>query len=357
MVYIIERLKGNEDFKEMSDALWWMVVTMTTVGYGDITPVTHFGRAIALLVMISGIGLTALFTAIVASYFVEKRILEGKGMEDIKYKKHIIVCGWNPRAMDIVEKILAQDSKKSPLVLINDLSEEHVSNILKSFEDLQVKYVRGDYVHEGVLGRANIAEAGVVVLLLDTHGRKLETRLDDRTVLAAFTIRDLNHQVRLCAEVENEDSIPHLRRAGVDAVVALGDHNDFLLANAAINPGVTMAVQEILTYDRGHLLQQRHFPESLIDQNFGEALLYFRKHEGSLLIGISREEEEGMGLEDILEGDMSAIDRFIKKKFEGLEQTYFTRRKRLIVDINPSDDYIIRSDDTALVIKHEEKSS
>ncbi len=357
-VYLVEHVGGNiKNFSSMGDALWWAIVTMTTVGYGDITPITPLGRALALLVMASGIGLTALFTATVASYLVEKKILEGRGMEDIKFKRHIIICGWNSRAMNIVEKIAENKSKSPPLVLINELPEEHIANVLRTIKGVQVKYVRGDFVHEGVLQRANVADADVVLLLMDTYHSRPETRPDDRTVLAAFTVRDLNPKIRLCAEVENPESIPHLKRAGVETVVSLGGYNDFLLTNAAVAPGVTLAVQEILSFERGQSLQQQPFPHSLVEKSFKEASSHFRNQGGGLLVGVAREEQEGMNLDDILSGDMSAIDRYIKKKFKGLEQTYFTKRNRLIVNINPPDDYVIKQNDTALVIAQEEQPS
>lgn len=356
-VYIIEHLGGNKLFFDIGDAFWWAIVTMFTVGYGDITPVTPVGRFFSLFVMISGISLTALLTAAIASYFVEKRILEGKGMEDVKFKKHIVICGWNSRAMNIVERLISSDQNIPPIVFINELPEEHIVNILEACKGTQAKYVKGDYVHEGVLKRANVRDADSVILLIDTHGGKPGTRPDDRNVMASYAIKGLNSKIRLCAEIEHPESVSLLKRAGVDMLAPLGGFNDFILANAATSPGVTLAVQEILTFEHSNLLKQRSFPSSLVDKNFSEAISYFRATEGGLLIGVAREEEEGMSLDDILSGDMSAIDRFIKKKFEGLEKDYFTISKKLIVNINPPDDYTIRHNDMALVITREEKAS
>lgn len=348
--YFVEKLDS------FGDAMWWAVVTMATVGYGDIAPKTPLGRFIAFFVILGGISLTTIFTAQIASYFVEKRIMEGRGMEDVTLKKHVVICGWNSRAMSLVEKLIKTDASPPPLVFINELSEEHVANILKTCKGVQAKYVRGDYIHEGVLNRANVRHAEIVILLLDTHGVQPGTRLDDRTVLASYTVKGINPEVRICAEVEHHDSLPHLKRAGVDMTILLGGSNDFLLANAATTPGVTIALQEILAGEHKTLLQQKSFPPSLIDKSFAEALIHFRNQGGCLLIGLVKEEQEGMDLGDILSGDMSAIDMFIKKKFEGMEKAYFSKSKRTGVDINPPDDYVIKNTDKALVITREEKS-
>lgn len=56
------------------DALWWCIVTVTTVGYGDLVPKTGFGRVIASLVMISGIGFLGVFTGTISTYFLNRRL-------------------------------------------------------------------------------------------------------------------------------------------------------------------------------------------------------------------------------------------------------------------------------------------
>jgi voltage-gated potassium channel len=61
----------NSNIKTPSDALWWAVTTITTVGYGDRYPVTTLGRMVAILLMIAGVGLFATFTAYVSSFFME----------------------------------------------------------------------------------------------------------------------------------------------------------------------------------------------------------------------------------------------------------------------------------------------
>lgn len=350
---LFEKISGNSMYQTIGDGLWWAVVTMTTVGYGDKTPVTGLGRVLAVVIMFSGISFTALFTALVASYFVEKRIREGRGMEQIKWKQHIVMCGWNSHAMKIVNKLTENGEKSKPLVLVNDLPEEHIANILEAVKNADVKHVRGDFVHEGVLQRANVSEADIVIILADKHTSKPESRPDDRTTLACFTARSLNRHARICAEVESEENIAHLKRANVDTIIYTEAYNPFLIANAAIQPGVTAAVQDLLSWEFGHSIQQKKIPSQFIEKRYLELFNHFKEKEKDLLIGVVSEEEEGMGLDDILSGDMSAIDRFIKKKFEGMEDVYFTKRKRMHVKLNPSDNYIIRPTDKALVIAKE----
>jgi len=70
-IYIVEPA-SNPAIQSLEDALWWAVVTATTVGYGDVSPVTLEGRLVAVVLMITGIGVIGIFTATVASLFFEQ---------------------------------------------------------------------------------------------------------------------------------------------------------------------------------------------------------------------------------------------------------------------------------------------
>jgi voltage-gated potassium channel len=69
--YLFEQ-GSNRSIGSYGDALWWAIVTATTVGYGDVSPVTVEGRIIAVLLMLTGIGVIGIFTATVASFFFEQ---------------------------------------------------------------------------------------------------------------------------------------------------------------------------------------------------------------------------------------------------------------------------------------------
>jgi len=67
----VEAIVDTKDFSSTWDGIWWAVVTVTTVGYGDVTPKTVEGRIVAIVVMFVGIGFLSVLTATIASFFVK----------------------------------------------------------------------------------------------------------------------------------------------------------------------------------------------------------------------------------------------------------------------------------------------
>jgi voltage-gated potassium channel len=126
-VHYFEHLRQEANITSVWDAIWWSIVTMGTVGYGDKYPVSIGGRLVGILVILSGVGLMSLFTATIASLFVEKKIKEGKGLDTFKEKDHIVLCGWNQHTEELLNGLLRQGfAGEKPLVLINELSPDEL---------------------------------------------------------------------------------------------------------------------------------------------------------------------------------------------------------------------------------------
>ena len=81
-MYLVERDVQPEDFGSIPSAMWWASVTLTTVGYGDVTPITALGRVIGVVIMILGIGLVALPAGMLAGRFSEELHTAGKNTGD-----------------------------------------------------------------------------------------------------------------------------------------------------------------------------------------------------------------------------------------------------------------------------------
>jgi voltage-gated potassium channel len=348
-LYLLER-NVNTTVDSLGDALYWAVISMTTTGYGDIIPSTPGGRVVAVIVVLSGLVLLSIVTATVASVFVEKKIREGKGLETITSKDHVVLCGWNRNAEEAVESLFrSMPAQNLLLVLVNELSEEEVESVKYKFRGHELRFLRGDFTREDVLGRANIAHARSAILLADTSGQHSLEKADERTILGTLAIKSMAPEVKTCAELLNPENKEHLRRANVDEIIVRGEHIGNLLAGASISPGLPRVISSLLSPEEENNLWKVPIPPRFIGKPVAELADYFKKEHQALLIALLTE-HKGLALENILTDDYSAIDQFIKRKFEEAGPDYFSKKERITATLNPADDILLTEDDSAVVI-------
>jgi voltage-gated potassium channel len=340
----------NKGVANFFDAIYWALISMTTTGYGDITPTTVAGRVVAIVVVLSGVLLFSMVTATVASVFVEKKIREGKGLETVKSKDHIVLCGWNTNAEEFIEGLLRSMAvKKLPLVLVNELSEDEVESLKYKYRDQDFRFLRGDFTREDVLARANIIQARSAILLADTSGQRSLEKADERTILATLGIKSMAKEVKTCAELLNPENKQHLMRANVDEIVLRGENIGSLLAGATVSPGIPRVISSLLSPDEENNLWKVEIPEAFVGKPVSDLSAYLKEKSRALLIALLSE-QKGLILDDILTDDLSAIDQFIKRKFEEAEKDLPGKKDRVLVILNPPDDTILTREHSAVVI-------
>ena len=198
MVYATEA--HHDNINAFWDAVWYTVVTMTTVGYGDIVPTSVFGRIAGMFVMLAGISVISLLTATISSIFVEQRILENRGLRQIKLKGHTIICGWNQRIQNLLEALNSTpQERRAGVVLVNEMPPERMDEVLSDYPNLNIKYVYGDYTKEPTLSRANVKEASAAIILPDISQSGVPR--DDRTLPAALTVKSLRRDIKVYAHI------------------------------------------------------------------------------------------------------------------------------------------------------------
>lgn len=121
LMYNLESRAENTQMKTLLDALWWCIATVTTVGYGDVVPVTSLGRIMAIIYMFFGITLIAVLLAVISNNFYRKRIDKqesGKKEQETNYLRNLIM----KRLSDI-------ELKQSECIeLVNQLSSSMENN-------------------------------------------------------------------------------------------------------------------------------------------------------------------------------------------------------------------------------------
>lgn len=341
--------KSNGQFQNLGSGLWWAMVTVCTVGYGDIVPQTVFGRVLATVVMLSGVVLLSVFTAAVSTTVITKRLKEGKGLTKLRFKNHIALLGWNPAGLDIIRAIRDDMIRENrSLVLINQMNPDQSEAIINRYQDLQIKFVSGDYTDEAVLIRANIGAAHAAIILPD-ESNPARPKSDERTILATLSVKAIESKVKVIAHILDPQNEPHMRRANADRVVVSDRYSGYLIGAHVISPGIPEMLDVLISGQSGVRLGRRKIAHHLLGKNFAVVSEYFLRQENAILLGFIKE-EAGFKLDDILATDYSAIDRFIREKLASAGKG-LSKRDRLEVILQPPADYIIVEKDIAIVLE------
>ncbi len=306
--------KQSHSINNFFDALWWALVTITTVGYGDIVPTTFWGRIIGVIFILLGFTLFSIFTAFISSSFIDSRIKERKGLSKMKEKNHILICGWNKSLNQILDHITKEKVRKPPtIVLVNELDEDSISTILNNYPSLQIRFVKGDYTNQEVLNRANVAFAKNIILLYD-RSKPNSSPSDERTIIATHNIIYLKLKGKITLQLKDKKYLPNVRRDRIQNVVIFDEVGGNMLANSTFNPAVPDFIQEILKFKDGIGFKEIDIPTDFINKTFAELALYFKEKDKYIVLGIVSEQIEFSITKDHSD-DSSSIDQFINHQF------------------------------------------
>ena len=263
-----------------ADGLWWSIVTLTTVGFGDIFPVTLGGRLIGIVLMFLGIGVLGMFTATIAGVFVEKRMMKDRGMDSYDGKGHIILCGWNGRMKEILADLRADArSADKDIVLVADIDAKPVV-------DEQLHFVRGD-VTEEYLTRAGIGAAATVVIVGD---RSLDySARDAKAVLSTLTVKGLNPGVYCIVELATEANFRHCERARADEIVVGAELCSRVMSTATLDHGISRVLRELLSAQEGQDLVTEPVPSALAGRPFIEVFSTLKREQDMIAVAIQRD--------------------------------------------------------------------
>jgi len=337
---------GNE-IKNYFDAIWWALVTITTVGYGDIYPITFWGRIIGIIFILLGFIAFSAFTAYIAGYLIDKRIKERKGLSNIKDRNHLIICGWNNSASNTLDHLHKQLAN-FPVVLVNDHTEEFFSTLQNSYPDLDLRFIKGDFSNRDIMFKANFIEAKHIILLFDESTPNI-TPSDERTVIAAQFITYEKYEGILSVQLKNRKYLPNLQKDKIRNIIIFDELGGKLLASSTLHPSIPDFIGKILKPEDNEGLHEIAIPVAFIGKEYSELFEAVLAKQKKIPLGIVSLKPE-FSIHSILSDDSAGIDTFIKQQFNLSDKKFSTGKTTNIVKIKPDDDYIIQSNDRLIVL-------
>src|SRR5688572_10530396 len=236
----------NEDGISLLDCFYYTVVSLSTTGYGDITPASESARLINVLVVTPA---RVFFLIILVGTTLE--VLTRQYRNTIRLanwrrqlKNHVIVCGYGTKGRSAVRAMIDDGTNPKQIVVV-----EHDRTAARRASADGLVVVEGSATRSEVLVEANVRDAQAVIIAAHT---------DESAVLVALTVRQLTAgKVRVIAAVREDENAPLLKQSGAHHVVVSSANAGRLLGISTSAPPLIDMVEELLSPGAGVALATR----------------------------------------------------------------------------------------------------
>ncbi len=264
------------------DTLYMTVITITTVGFGEIIDLADnpAGRVFTIFIAICGIGILLYVVTNLTALVVEGELTQSfrrRRMEKMirSYRDHYIVCGIGEVGFHIVNELYAT---KRPYVVV-DTNRNHIEKSLEAFKD--ETFIQGDATDNDILMKAGIKKA---------RGLFAVTADDNQNLVVIITAKQLNPKLRViarCNEIKNNEK---MKKVGADAVVSPGFIGGLRMASEMIRPVVVSFLDTMLRDKEKCLrIEEVCVPASFIGKDI--SALNLKKYPNLLLLAVKVQED------------------------------------------------------------------
>ena len=270
LVAYLDREGYSEDLTFI-DALYYSAVTLSTTGYGDITPVTQSARLMNIFIVTPlRLAFLILLVGTTLSVLTEesRKVLQIQRWRK-KLRNHTIVIGYGTKGRSAVAALLADGTSPKDIVVIDTDRE-----VLEVAESTGLVTVNGSATRSEVLRVAGVAKAKAIVVAPST---------DDTAVLVTLSVRELAPSAWIVASVRESENQHLLEQSGADSVVISSETAGRMLGLATVTPSVVEIMEDLLSPDEGFSIAERPVAEDEVGAN--------PRHLADIVLGVVRSGE------------------------------------------------------------------
>ncbi|MDN5896263.1 MAG: potassium channel family protein [Nocardioides sp.] len=247
---------------DLIDSIYYTTVTLSTTGYGDITPVHERARLINAFVITPA---RIAFLVLLIGTTLEVLASQGREMFRVarwrrKMDEHVVVIGYGTKGRSAADTLVQNGQDPESIVVVDP---RPTAREQANADGLAV--IAGDATRREVLRRAGVARASQVIITTD-H--------DANTMMATLTVRQLNPDTYIVAAVREQDNVPLVKQSGADSVVTSSEAVGRLLGLSSLSPKLGQVMDDLMSYGTGLEVAERELlvkevgkqPQSLPDQ-------------------------------------------------------------------------------------------
>jgi voltage-gated potassium channel len=230
---------NSDQSVDLLDAFYYATVTLSTTGYGDITPVSDGARLTNIFVITP---LRVIFLIILVGTTLE--VLTERTREEWRLNRwrsvlrdHTVVIGFGTKGRSAIQTVCATGLKKEQVVVVDPSSKVIDVAAAEGYAG-----VVGDATRSDVLKRAELQRARQIIIA---------TQRDDTAVLVTLTARQLNRNAKIVAAVREEENAPLLKQSGADAVITSASAAGRLLGLSVLSPAAGMVMEDLIQQGSG----------------------------------------------------------------------------------------------------------
>ncbi|MDD5322429.1 MAG: NAD-binding protein [Methylococcales bacterium] len=314
-IYLFEHATNSKQVTNLFDAVYWSIVTVSSVGYGDIAPQTTGGRLVAMALILTGLGVLSFFISIIVAAFSDKMhdLRENRTYAELKRcESFVIICGFGR----VGRHIAMQLEKHQQHFVVIDNKEV---NALKA-RRLGYLVIHADASKNEVLINAGIKNRATAVLCT--------TGDDVVNVYITLTSRHLNPDIRIISRANSPDNVKKLYQAGADNVIQPFEIAGMVVAEYIGQPVAFEAILGIIREEKEFIM---------------ETLCV---HSGSVIDGVKIADIDFEKRKLLLVGVISAnpVHRKHKNRYQVKNQHFY---------FNPEQYFVLRAGDLLVVLGRE----
>ncbi len=219
-------------------SLYWTFVTIGTVGYGDYSPKTPLGMYFAVSLIVLGIGSFAIAVGEILEFLFERQQMKLMGLIKVNKSQHIVICGWTESTAECIKEL-----GKNNKIFVIDENENVRKKALKN----KVNFVHGDPTRIQDLEKANAIGAKAIIVDMES---------DSQTIHCILSIRKLDKNVRVIAEVQRYENIEQIQLAGANQVISPFVISGRLMQKSIDDGYEAMFVQEVLAEHKNREMKE-----------------------------------------------------------------------------------------------------